>query len=631
MEGISVHRRSIEVIAAMTQLTMETTVSNPLALSNNPPVATDAKKPRESMHWRSAGWTPLAYPISALVTNARITTVAHVDDAAQLNPFFPLHKDVLRAATRELLILDGSIESKTLKLSSKTARFRKPTTDVNVSESIESEHIVIGPRYLNHANSDLYVQCFEELNLDQPKRTRKRKASRATQRPNKKKRKVNKVSKCFSVQFEEDPSATLASVPFQVKGLESAEALSTVLIRLALHVEPEQRAQAREHVRDDQEKLDYQLLRPPRKISDADSVESVDLVDEAAANYNEISRLVDLTERNARGAYQFRRADVPLMMDVSIASEQNLRNAAFGMVSKMTKSFSRETLRLFLGYRASSVKREKVLVVLSDFLYDVSHALFAWNQTEQELVASHTTRGQAHTFNEETDTIVKNLLFDNRALKKIGGFDDYSLLRHALSVARSASQKETWEDFALSDQGQKLLAHHADGKAFLAGRKRRAHRVKHRLLPRSTEVSEDGDQRSRASSIGSLFDEVENGSDYRSRTFSGEFSVLFDSKWTNLPNVLHLTLKREVGETWGVLLAREGDMCVVDRAPEKESAESYIRRGDMILSVKNVRGERASPPSSFKPNERTPRPDWFREIVLLFKTSNELYLVVRRV
>ena len=626
------HKRSIEAIATMPQLTVETTVSSSLALYKNIPKATDAKKPRDSMHWRSAGWTPLAYPISALVTNVPITTVAHVDDAAQRNPFFPLHKDVLRAATRELLILDGSIESKTLKLTLKTARFRKPTTDVNVSESIESEHTVIGPHYLNHAKSDLYIHCCgEELNLNQPKRTRKRKASKAIQRSNKYNRKGKKDSKCFSLQFEEDTHTKIESVPVQVKGLNSAEDLSDILIRHALHVELEQRAKPLQHVCDDYEMMNNQLLRLPRKISDADSVESVDLVDEAAPNSNEISRLIDLTERDATGAYRFRRVDVPLMMEVSIASEQILRNAALGMVSRMTKSFSRETLRHFLGYRASSVKREKVLAVLSDFLYDVSHALFAWNQTEQELIASHPADKQAHTFNEETDTMVKNLLFDKRALKKIGGFDDCSLLRHALSVARSASQDETWEDFALSDQGQKLLAHHADGQAFLAGRKRRAYRVKHRLLPSSTEVSEDGDQRSRASSIGSHFDEAESSRDVKSRTFSGEFSFLFDSKWTSLPNVLHLTLKREVGETWGVLLAREGDMCVVDRAPEKETAGPHVRRGDMILSVKNERGERASPPSSFKPNERAPCPNWFREIVLLFKTSNELYLVVRRV
>lgn len=80
--------------------------------------------------WRSSGWAPLSYPSLALyqykcikhaTSNAAadsnaITTANSNANEIELNPFFPLHKDVILAATRELFILDQAIDSSTLQV-----------------------------------------------------------------------------------------------------------------------------------------------------------------------------------------------------------------------------------------------------------------------------------------------------------------------------------------------------------------------------------------------------------------------------------------------------------------------------------------------------------------------------------
>ena len=618
-------------IEVMSSTTMKTKPHIPMTIPN-PSNSSNTTKVKPSKHWRSAGWTPLVYPASALIANAKVGGIAKVNDSAKINLFFPLHEAVLQAAARELLILEGSIECKTLKLSSKVAVFRKSLPYLHKSGSTESENTAIGPCYLKHVHfeKNIYQHFDGEFLMEQSKSTRKRNISISSQLPSLKKLKGTTAVKHTVVRFDEEKSSfNFTEETIEGDKLECAEALVNIMVRRALHFELGGRATDESKVKfQGKEERRNRSQRPPRKVSDADS-ECAALAQVAATTENEISQFFDI---NAR-IVEFRRNEIPLMVDVSIATEQQLRKIAFEMVSKMTKSLGKETLRLFLGYRASSVKHEKVLSVLSDFLYDVSHAFFAWNQTEQELLT--TLKSNSHTpYSREMDSIVKNSLFDHRALKKIGGFGDCSLLRHALSIARCSCKGETWETFANSQDGQKLLAHHAEGKAFLAGQKRRAHRAKHRDIPSSAENSEEGGLRSRSSSIAS-FDDVDSTIEQKQRSEFEELLDFSETRLINLPKILHLTLKKETyGEAWGVLLAREGDMCLVDRAPKKATCKAamlIIRQGDMILSVENERGESASPPSSIKPSERKPHPDWFREIVTLFKTSSELHLVIRRV
>jgi hypothetical protein len=102
----------------------------------------------------------------------------------------------------------------------------------------------------------------------------------------------------------------------------------------------------------------------------------------------------------------------------------------------------------------------------------------------------------------DMDERIKNALFDHRAIKHIGGFDNSSLLPLALGVHRCRQKKTTWTEYAASAEGKNALSlHHATadestkvrkrqndivGSAalFEAGRKRRGRRGRSIYSPR---------------------------------------------------------------------------------------------------------------------------------------------------
>jgi hypothetical protein len=113
----------------------KTNLANPQSsnriLSASPPSletsASVTNKNRKLKSWRSSGWAPLSYPSLALYSHENSATTittnpsnTHRDitnpnaNANAINPFFPLHKDVILAAARELFILDKAIESSTM-------------------------------------------------------------------------------------------------------------------------------------------------------------------------------------------------------------------------------------------------------------------------------------------------------------------------------------------------------------------------------------------------------------------------------------------------------------------------------------------------------------------------------------
>ena len=64
---------------------------------------------------RSKGWSPLVYPSTAVVLTSPPSPA--VQEHGALNPYFPLNRDVILAAVRELLIVNGTIDKKTLGVS----------------------------------------------------------------------------------------------------------------------------------------------------------------------------------------------------------------------------------------------------------------------------------------------------------------------------------------------------------------------------------------------------------------------------------------------------------------------------------------------------------------------------------
>lgn len=594
----------------------------------------------ESLRWRSTGWTPLAYPASALILKSSMTGTV-----TEVNPFFPLDKDVLRAAIREMLILDGSLDAENLKL--KEERIKFESFEVQIAKGIR-----IGPVYAFHLQSGKWSRVNEEdmtLAIQSGESTTikaKADAARTT------KRKMpssifiaHKRSKKGCLQATDTESKTnqracdaecdkLYAAQKMKVSISSAAALVDLILHRARHntacvLEP---VLSSADVKESSVCSDA-VDRPPRKVSDVDQAclsdsppVLLDLTEETCGE-QDITLFIDIVNRKADGSVTLLKSKIPAFLDVSIVFESSLRNEAYRMLCQICSSFDSEALRLFLGYKSSVLKRERVLRILSDYLFDVSHAMFAWKQTESEILSERndTAIPTQTSFCQEIDSLVSDSLFDERALKKIGGLDDASILRHAIEISRSERRNEPWERFATTATGRRLLSHHRTGRACLVGQKRRGQRIKRFSCSASTDASDDG-QRSRASSIAS-YDEIESNSracpqDSLPHPLQHDPSAVL--KIQNLSEVLDLTLTRNVDKSWGVLLSREGDMCVVERAPEKSS----VRCGDMVLSVKNERGESAAPPSSSANNDNQ---SWFQDIVNVFKGSNELHLVVRRV
>lgn len=595
----------------------------------------------DSLRWRSTGWTPLAYPASAFFLDSAgpVTTTA---PSAEVNPYFPLDKDVLRAAIRELLILDGSIDADTLTLKEDLVRFE-------ASDTQKANVVGVCPLYTFHLQPGNWKRLKEEVApppvekhdgvIAEAAHTSKRKLLVCT-------RDSKRRSKRRIIDVKEEETGPPLACEAKSDEIDIADDIKASVSSAAVLVDI---ILERARWRDEQggcflapalssaqrESLVSSSVpeQPLRKVSDVDQSSLSDCppvlldVTEESCGEHDISLFIDFVNRKEKGSVSLLEREIPALLDVSIVFELSLRNAAYRMLNHMCLSFDSEALRLFLGYKSSALKRERVLRILSDYLFDVSHAMFAWKQTESEILSERTDSSlQTQTsFCQEIDSVVRDSLFDERALKKIGGLDDASILRHAIEISRSERRSEPWETFAKTATGRRLLSHHRSGHACLVGQKRRGQRIKRFSSSASTDASEE-EQRSRASSIASYDDDENSNRGYRLENPQQQLQLATTpcSTIQNLSEVLHLTLTRNIDETWGVLLSREGDLCVVERAPEKSS----VRCGDMVLSVKNDRGESAAPPASTANNDN---PGWFQDVVNVFKGSNELHLVVRRV
>jgi len=394
--------------------------------------------------------------------------------------------------------------------------------------------------------------------------------------------------------------------------------------------------------------------------------------------------------------------DLPKLLDVSIMVESHLRQIALQITDRLTEHFDQKVLREFLGYKSSALKKERILQLMSDFLFDVSHAMFAWEQTEYDVYGtietstSSATTGATLSSSSNTslslsssrsssrstldengshvrDTKICNSLFDKRALRKIGGFDYSSLLYHAVSIKRLRINGESWADHAKTLAGKKMFRHHFDHQAKVhVGQMRRGQRIRKSrsaFYPSSslvhvaaadegstcsgavttTVIARKKGSKSRSSSFTSILDddhELRNASegDDTEETIlhGGETGSMSMVKWS-MPNLTPITVTRQAGKSWGVLLAKEGSMCVVMRVPDPADTNNKtldtnnnhftrLQKGDLIVSLRNERNETVNTPTvSHSHYNADVSSDWFSEAVSLFKRSLTLYLDVRRV
>ena len=112
-----------------------------------------------------------------------------------------------------------------------------------------------------------------------------------------------------------------------------------------------------------------------------------------------------------------------------------------------------------------------------------------------------------------------------------------------------------------------------------------------------------------------------------------------------VPDVVSVVIEREIGCSWGVSLANEGDMCIVQRV--SRTGPNGLKVGDMIVSAKTPEGmcvRLASLPAGYcaqyenmgsvaSEDNTEPKQSFYRRMVDLFKegTPSTLILEVRRV
>ncbi len=249
------------------------------------------------------------------------------------------------------------------------------------------------------------------------------------------------------------------------------------------------------------------------------------------------------------------------------------------------------------------------------------------------------------------DVSICKVLFDRRALRKIGGFEPTSLLYHALSIQRLRKKGEAWTTLAKTISGRKMFAHHRDNHVKVhVGQMRRDKRMKKNLTTEASTynsysygygshsmVVEDGEKGARARSCSISSDGT--------GSTSGETYAVVDSITRIptvspvVPNLFPITITREAGKSWGILLAREGSMCVVMRVPDvskpsNASATEELQRGDLIVSIRNERNECVNTPTYASTHhdswDANISPEWFKKAVGIFKESKTLHLEVRR-
>ena len=394
---------------------------------------------------------PLAYPSLAL------------QDGDRTNRFFPLHKSVLVAVARELLLLEGRMHPETLQLLTK----------------------------------------IPPLNHEEPPLAKKQKISPAT-----------------------------------------AQSLVAELVEATVR--------STEH--------------RPRAVSDAD-----DSIHAWIGGARDIARYCHVSD----GKVTIRGETMPPMLEASIDAEEDLRHVARAMIDRL--SASDKAWHLFLGYRSPILSREEVVKVASEYIFDVSHAYFAWVQTQRQ------SRGVS-------DEQIAASLFDERALRKIGGFEATGILRNAILVDRMGSK--LWTE-SIQELLPFLDHHKSVSRQAAVGMKRRGLRLRKRRK---------GLRRMEAMAP-------------QSTTILSPSVVL---SVPDVPESVGIRLCRCPGSSWGVLLAKEGDMCIVARGSASERKQ--LQTGDLILRATTKDGTASSGVA-----------ECFREIVNLFKTANEIELIVQRV
>jgi hypothetical protein len=415
----------------------------------------------------SARWAPLSYPSAVVFSSSnrdlgsggeRITSIA----TRVADPFFPLHRDVLLAAVREWLIIDWKIDHRTMGVvtTRKVEVDVIPVTVIDAKEGQSRPHLV--PNGVDNKECDINhtrfrnAEALVEYVVDRSRLVSAgasgenddsfRTSSIATERPDSSasKRKVSDASddsKLIHDSYSNFPPWIASLVRSNIRLLRTSPSGSK-LARLT-----------------PQSGMVFNPITP--------------------TNAEEIDHAIHSFLRHPRLQREQQQANVrhitfalPRLLEASINDEGSLRARAREMISSIANSFCGNDanffpLRAYLGYKSNkSPSGDRILGIISDILFDVSHAMYAFIHTQEGMIRA----GVANVANRANlDMQIKSFLFDDRALKRIGGFEPESLLPLALGIRRCRETGTSWEEYAHSEEGMMAMGVHSKRDEFAVG------------------------------------------------------------------------------------------------------------------------------------------------------------------
>lgn len=478
-------------------------------------------------------WAPICYPSSSIFASRkgegqRSTTPTNNRTA---DPFFPLQRDVLLAAMREILIIDGKIDPRTMKVAAPMAE-EKVTCNVsqkNNANSSDKKRARSASAETNKATGGALPTLSddeEEKDKCAPSLSKKQCLQSSS---------VDSMAELQKELVQPSASSDEPHVvpiaekqPFDYSQFDSAEDL----VEFAVN-----RAKVQGHKEPAPFSAEEQTtVTSKRKVSDVDDMEAQDakaapfpssvvslvrsnimvfqsnggapnsltklqnclpqsLLTEREKNifHSALSSRVTMAELLPQGTENFEKTNdaiieflrqpqlhrqrqqgntnksllvMPQLLEASVTDESYLRESARNMVVAMMHSIPGNDfevpLRVFLGYKSTKTpSRERLLDIICGVLFDVSHAMHAWLQTERDIMRkSHVSKEAIGS--KDMDAHIKNALFEqnHRAIKNIGGFEDTSLLPLALGIHRCCQKSTTWAEYASSAEGVNAFGIH---------------------------------------------------------------------------------------------------------------------------------------------------------------------------
>lgn len=381
------------------------------------------------------GWAPLSYPspcIFSTVDVAAPNAVTRDSNSSRNvqrtpNPFFPLHHDVLLAAIRELFLINGLLDARTLLL-----RHDAMDQPCHGRVSPMRSHVDVVP-----PEEQRRFTCAEEFLEFVIHQTLTKSECSNKSSPFKRNGEEESSSMCETTSFLGPIGSNndkLDSVSSKRKVSDVDESFLHPVKRLCTDMVVDFPSHIVQLVQSN-----VVILHRARSKEDEEPPTSLDL--------QEFLRHPQQHHNN----HQLRFA-LPPLLQTNINNELHLRQVARDLCTSIVHSHQLDsTLPIFLGYKSNKlIHRSKLLTIFADILFDVSHAMYAWVQTEKEMGYDGVES-------------IKKALFDDRALKRIGGFEPTSLLPLALTVRQCRLHHMSWEEFALSPDGQRVLEiHHVE-------------------------------------------------------------------------------------------------------------------------------------------------------------------------